>query len=262
MTGSGRPRGLRGGPVGIRKNDPGRGQFANTEHHSRRCRRRSRTPGRLRRRPSNGSNGSNGSNAPDAGGHAAGVERPRPTMVRGPPRAGRGAGGATEREHQNVRRHDTRGCRRRVDVEQHRGGDDHQFRLAAGANLAGSRGHAEAEASRPDCRGCVSYRRENPTSRSGTSVDTRFVIAPRTGSSSTCSTRSDQPPELGIRIHASDLFVDCDQRLYDFDPGQLQEETVMPIVCGLDVQWTHFTIAPRDCLRCEGCGRYSLEDVP
>ena len=32
--------------------------------------------------------------------------------------------------------------------------------------------------------------------------------------------------ELGIRIYANDLFVDCDQRLYDFDPGDLQEETV------------------------------------
>ena len=68
--------------------------------------------------------------------------------------------------------------------------------------------------------------------------------------------------ELGIRIYANDLFVDCDQRLYDFDPGQLQEETVIPNVCGLDVQWTHFTITPRGGLRCEGCGRYSLEDVP
>ena len=68
--------------------------------------------------------------------------------------------------------------------------------------------------------------------------------------------------ELGIRIHANDLFVDCDQRLYDFDPGDQQEETVIPSVCGLDVQWTHFTITPRDGLRCEGCGRYSLEDVP
>ena len=53
-TGSGRPRGLRGGPVGPR-NDPREGAIA-TEHHSRRCRRRSRTPGRLRRRPSNRSN--------------------------------------------------------------------------------------------------------------------------------------------------------------------------------------------------------------
>ena len=68
--------------------------------------------------------------------------------------------------------------------------------------------------------------------------------------------------ELGIRIYANDLFVDCDQRLYDFGPGELQEETVIPHVCGLDVQWTHFTITPRDGLRCEGCGRYSLEDVP
>ena len=68
--------------------------------------------------------------------------------------------------------------------------------------------------------------------------------------------------ELGIRIYANDLFVDCDQRLYDFDPGDQQEETVIPSVCGLDVQWTHFTITPRDGLRCEGCGRYSLEDVP
>ena len=68
--------------------------------------------------------------------------------------------------------------------------------------------------------------------------------------------------ELGIPIYADDLLVDCDQRLYDFDPGDLQEETVIPSVCGLDVQWTHFTITPRDGLRCEGCGRYSLEDVP
>ena len=68
--------------------------------------------------------------------------------------------------------------------------------------------------------------------------------------------------ELGIRIYASDLFVDCDQRLYDFGAGELQEETVIPNVCGLDVQWTHFTITPRDGFRCEGCGRYSLEDVP
>ncbi len=68
--------------------------------------------------------------------------------------------------------------------------------------------------------------------------------------------------ELGIRIYANDLFVDCDQRLYDFGAGDLQEETVIPNVCGLDVQWTHFTITPRDGLRCEGCGRYSLEDVP
>ena len=68
--------------------------------------------------------------------------------------------------------------------------------------------------------------------------------------------------ELGIRIYANDLFVDCDQRLYGFGPGELQEETVIPNVCGLDVQWTHFTITPRDGLGCEGCGRYSLEDVP
>ena len=68
--------------------------------------------------------------------------------------------------------------------------------------------------------------------------------------------------ELGIRIYANDLFVDCDQRLYDFDLGDQQEETVIPSVCGLDVQWTHFTITPRDGLRCDGCGRYSLKDVP
>ena len=64
------------------------------------------------------------------------TERPRSTMVRRSPRAGRGASGAsgaTEREHQNVRRHDTRGCRRRLDIEQHRGGNDHQFWCAYGA---------------------------------------------------------------------------------------------------------------------------------
>ena len=67
--------------------------------------------------------------------------------------------------------------------------------------------------------------------------------------------------ELGIRVHATGLFVDCDQTLRDFDPGELQEKTVIPNVCGLDEQWSYFTITPPDGLRCEGCGRYNLEDV-
>ena len=68
--------------------------------------------------------------------------------------------------------------------------------------------------------------------------------------------------ELGIRVYATNsLFVDCDQRLRNFDPGELQEGTVIPSVCGLDVQWTHFTITPPDGLRCEGCGRYNLGNI-
>ena len=67
--------------------------------------------------------------------------------------------------------------------------------------------------------------------------------------------------ELGIRVYANGLFVDCDQRLRNFDPGELQEGLVIPSVCGLDVQWTHFTITPPDGLRCEGCGRYNLENI-
>ena len=68
--------------------------------------------------------------------------------------------------------------------------------------------------------------------------------------------------ELGIRVYATNsLFVDCNQRLRNFDPGELQEELVIPSVCGLNVQWTHFTITPPDGLRCEGCGRYNLGNI-
>ena len=180
-TGSGRPRGLRGGPVGIRKNDPGRGQFANTEHHSRRCRRRSRTPGRLRRRPSNGTN------APDAGGHAARVERPRPTMVRGPPRVGRGAGGATEREHQMS----DGTTREGVDAEW-MSSNTVVATITGSGSLAGRQpGGFEVRAESEGLSARLSGLRVVPSHGPDFTIQNvrRYpvVIAPRTGSSSTCT---------------------------------------------------------------------------
>ena len=72
-----------------------------------------------------------------------------------------------------------------------------------------------------------------------TSIGTRLLTTRRTGSSSTCTHHvAISRLELGIRVYATNsLFVDCDQRLRNFDPGELQEELVIPSVCGLNVQW-------------------------
>ena len=68
---------------------------------------------------------------------------------------------------------------------------------------------------------------------------------------------------LGIRVYAGDtLFVECDQRISSLSAGQLHEETVIPDICGLNQQWTHFDIMAPDGLRCEGCRRYLFSDVP
>ena len=57
----------------------------------------------------------------------------------------------------------------------------------AGRQPGGFEVRAEAEGLSARLSGCVSYRHVDPTSRSGTSIGTRFVIAQRTGSSSTCT---------------------------------------------------------------------------
>ena len=68
--------------------------------------------------------------------------------------------------------------------------------------------------------------------------------------------------ELAVRVYAEELFVDCDQTNFDFDSGELQEVTVIPNICGLDVQWTHFDITSPSEYLCEGCGRYTRSEVP
>jgi hypothetical protein len=68
--------------------------------------------------------------------------------------------------------------------------------------------------------------------------------------------------ELNVRVYAGGVFVECTIcTLRDLDPGELQEETVIPSVHGLKVQWTHVDILPPDDYSCEGCGRYLFSDV-
>jgi hypothetical protein len=69
--------------------------------------------------------------------------------------------------------------------------------------------------------------------------------------------------ELDVRVYAGGMFVECTIcTLRDLDPGELQVETVIPSIFGLNVQWTHVDILATDDYSCEGCGRYFLSDVP
>ena len=69
--------------------------------------------------------------------------------------------------------------------------------------------------------------------------------------------------ELDVRIYAGGMFVECTIcTLRDFDPGELQVETLIPSIFGLRVQWTHVDILAPDDYSCEGCGRYFFVDVP
>ena len=68
---------------------------------------------------------------------------------------------------------------------------------------------------------------------------------------------------IPIRIYYDGFFADCTGSVYDMEPGEREDETVIPSVCAnSDVQWQAVEFMTPEERTCSGCRRYTFAELP